>query len=53
MSIYDTMRPYLGWHDVLANSPFVTRQEIAEANNWQDISNLLRQHSAGVQQQSN
>lgn len=53
MSSYDTMRPYIGWYEVVSNSPFVTREEINAANNWQDISNLLRQHSAGVQQQSN
>jgi hypothetical protein len=51
---YDTMRPFVGWRDFFIASPFVTQEEIDQVQElgWAQISNLYRQHSAGIQAQN-
>lgn len=50
---YDTMRPFVGWRDFFIASPFITQEEIDQVQElgWVQISNLYRQHSAGIQAQ--
>jgi hypothetical protein len=51
--MYDTMRPFVTWRDFLIESPFVTQEEIDQVQElgWAQVSNLYRQHSAGIQSQ--